>query len=78
MGSVFVMVRTLIVQKGKKMDDIVRSLNYTLDCSSQRLKWYMDTGNERYLTDCEMYLRVANIYMTEINKGKKHEDCCNI
>jgi hypothetical protein len=73
MGSVFVMVRALMMQKGKKMDDIVRSLNYTLDCSSQRLKWYMDTGNEKYLTDCEMYLRVANIYMTEINKGKKDE-----
>ena len=53
------------------MDDIIRSLNYTLDCSSQRLKLYMDTGNGRYLTDCEMYLRVANIYITEINKGKR-------
>jgi hypothetical protein len=70
MGSVFVMVRTLMMQKGKKMEDIIRSLNYTLDCSSQRLKWYMDTGNEKYLTDCEMYLRVANIYMTEITKRK--------
>ena len=55
------------------MEDIIRSLNYTLDCSSQRLKWYMDTGNDKYLTDCEMYLRVANIYVTEINKGKKNE-----
>ena len=59
-----------MMQKGKKMEDIIRSLNYTLDCSSQRLKWYMDTGNEKYLTDCEMYLRVANIYMTEITKRK--------
>jgi hypothetical protein len=25
-----------------------------------------------------MYLRVANIYMEEINKRKKDEDCCNI
>ena len=33
----------------------------------------MDTGNDKYLTDCEMYLSVANIYMTEINKGKKDE-----
>jgi hypothetical protein len=61
------------------MEDIIRSLNYTLDCSSQRLKWYMDTGNERYLTDCEMYLRVANIYMTEINKIRENEttQSCN-
>jgi len=56
------------------MEDIIRSLNYTLDCSNQRLKWYMDTGNEKYLTDCEMYLRVANIYMTEINKGKNESN----
>jgi len=59
------------MQKEVEMDDIIRSLNYTLDCSSQRLKLYMDTGNGRYLTDCEMYLRVANIYITEINKGKR-------
>lgn len=55
------------------MDNIINSLNYTLDCSSQRLRWYIETGDDKYLTDCEMYLRVANIYMTEINKGKKHE-----
>jgi hypothetical protein len=60
------------------MNDIIRSLNYTLDCSNQRLKWYIDTGNERYLTDCEMYLRVANIYMAEINKGKNNESNCSI
>jgi hypothetical protein len=60
------------------MTDILRSLNYTLDCSNQRLKWYIDTGNERYLTDCEMYLRVANIYMAEINKGKNNESNCSI
>jgi hypothetical protein len=68
----------MIIVTDKNREDIIRSLNYTLDCSSQRLKWYMDTGNEKYLTDCWMYLRVANIYMTEINKGKKYEDCCNI
>jgi hypothetical protein len=57
------------------MDNIIRSLNYTLDCSSQRLRWYIETGNEKYLTDCEMYLRVANIYMNDITKDKKYETC---
>lgn len=54
------------------MDDItLRSLNYVLDCSSQRLRWYIETGNEKYLTDCDMYLRVANIYMNEITNSKQ-------
>ena len=57
------------------MEDIIRSLKYTLDCSSQRLNWYTDTGNEKYLTDCETYLRVSNIYMNEINKVKQNETC---
>jgi hypothetical protein len=60
------------------MDNIIRSLNYTLDCSSQRLNWYIKTGNDRYLTDCEMYLRVANIYMNELTKDRHHEVCDSI
>ena len=60
------------MQKGKrKVDETIRALNYTLDCASQRLRWHIETGNDRYMTDCEMYLRVANIYMNELlNKQK--------
>ncbi len=60
-------------------NDIINTLNYTLDCSSQRLRWYIETGNEKYLTDCDMYLRVAHIYMNEITRNKTNEtyQSCN-
>jgi len=53
-----------------EIDSTIRSLNYVLDCSSQRLKWYIESGEERYLTDCKTYLTVANIYMKEISDEK--------
>jgi hypothetical protein len=57
-----------------KMDEIVRALNYTLDCSSQRLRWYIETGDKKYMTDCEMYLRVANIYMGQIDSMEQKNE----
>jgi len=63
------------MQKENNMDNILRSLNYTLDCASQRVRWYTETNENRYLVDCEMYLRVANIYMNELNE-KKNEITC--
>lgn len=46
--------------------DILRSLSYLLDCSNQRLRWYMDTGDDKYMSDCKTYLDAANIYMNDI------------
>ncbi len=57
------------------MDETIRALNYTLDCASQRLRWHIESGYDRYFTECDMYLRVANIYMNEIIKEQKHETC---
>jgi len=55
------------MQKGKDMtDNDLKSLYYCLDCSSQRLQWYIDTKNERYLEDSKNYLKVADIYMKRI------------
>jgi hypothetical protein len=48
------------------MTETIQAYTYTLDCAAQRMKWYKDTGESRYLVDSEMYLRVANIYMKEI------------
>jgi hypothetical protein len=48
------------------MVENIQAYIYTLDCANQRMKWYMDTGESRYLVDSEMYLRVANIYMRDI------------
>ena len=48
------------------MTDTIRSYIYSMECSIQRMKWYMESGESRYLVDSEMYLRVANIYMKEI------------
>lgn len=58
------------MQKESEIDGIIRSLNYVLDCSSQRLRWYIESGEDRYLTDCKTYLTVANIYMKEISNEK--------
>ena len=59
-----------MMQKESEIDGIIRSLNYVLDCSSQRLRWYIESGEDKYLTDCKTYLTVANIYMKEISNEK--------
>ncbi len=48
------------------MIETIQAYIYTMDCAAQRMKWYKDTGESRYLVESEMYLRVANIYMKEI------------
>ena len=53
------------------MDDLISTLNYILDCSTQRLKWYIETGDKRYMDDCKNYLSVANIYMKEVSKEQE-------
>jgi hypothetical protein len=63
-----------MMQKGKAMDEIIKALDYTLDCSSQRLRWYIETGDKKYMTDCEMYLRVANIYMGQIDSMEQKNE----
>ncbi len=62
------------------MIETIQAYIYTLDCANQRMKWYKDTGESRYLVDSEMYLRVANIYMNDIisrdaTERPKYETC---
>lgn len=52
------------------MDEYLNSLNYALDCSSQRLGWFIKTGDEKYMNECREYLGVANIYMKEVSKER--------
>jgi hypothetical protein len=56
------------------MDDIVRALNYVLDCSSQRVKWYIETRDHRHLEESKVYLDVANIYMNQLTKKEPCEN----
>jgi DUF1680 family protein len=44
----------------------INSIIYSLECSLQRMKWYQETGETRYLD-------VANIYMKEITKNESCE-----
>lgn len=48
------------------MDEVIRALNYVLDCSTQRLRLYIESGNNKYMEESKIYLDVANIYMNEI------------
>ena len=50
------------------MDEYLNALNYALDCSSQRLGWFIKTGDEKHMNECKEYLAVANIYMKEVSK----------
>lgn len=52
------------------MSDIIRSLNYVLDCSSKRMMWYIDTGDEKYLKESKIYFDVANFFMRKISEQK--------
>lgn len=55
------------------MSDTIRSLIYVLNCCEQRIKWYDETGESRYLVDSKTYLDVANIYTRELF-SKLHEE----
>jgi hypothetical protein len=48
------------------MSDYIASTKYCLDCANQRLGWYEQSGEERYLEDCKNYLGVAQIYIREL------------
>jgi hypothetical protein len=48
------------------MVETIDAYIYAMNCAAQRMKWYRDTGESKYLVDSEMYLRTANIYMKEI------------
>jgi len=55
------------------LNNYINSIVYSLECSLQRMKWYQETGEIRYLNDTMDYLTVANIYMKEITKDKSME-----
>lgn len=55
------------------MNDYINSIIYSLECSLQRIKWYQETGEARYLEDSQSYIGVANIYMREITKNENCE-----
>jgi hypothetical protein len=58
-----------MMQKGNSnMDEYLNALNYALDCSSQRLGWFIKTGDEKHMNECKEYLSAANIYMKEVSK----------
>lgn len=45
---------------------------YLYECGLNRLKWYKDTGEKRYLDDSKCYMDAANIYMKEITKNENN------
>ena len=47
-------------------EDDLKTLHYCLDCSSDRMRWYIETRNDRYLEDSSNYLKVADIYMKQL------------
>lgn len=57
------------------MDDLIRAINYALDCSSHRLQWYIDTNNQRYMDESKEWADVASIYMNQLILEQKHETC---
>lgn len=52
------------------MNNYPDNIIYALKNSIHRLKWYMETNDSRYLDESIDYLKVANIYMNELNKLK--------
>lgn len=51
-----------------RKDDLIKSMNYCIDCAKMRIQWYMETGTMRYLNEGSDYLSVASLYVKEINK----------
>jgi hypothetical protein len=57
------------------VENFIRSLNYALDCSQHRLRWYSDTGDKKYLDDCKEWLEVVDVYLNQIILEQKSENC---
>ncbi len=58
-----------------RKDDLIKSMNYCIECAKMRIQWYMETGTMRYLNEGSDYLSVANLYVKEINnelRGNYH------
>lgn len=51
----------------QRKDEIIRNINYCINCAKDRIQWYTETGSDRYLVDSSNYLSVANIFMREIS-----------
>lgn len=51
----------------QRKDEIIRNINYCINCAKDRIQWYTETGADRYLVDSSNYLSVANIFMREIS-----------
>ena len=65
------------MQEEIKMSGIIQSYIYSMECSVQRMKWYTETGESRYLVDSETYLRAANVLIKEIeldDSSKSYEE----
>lgn len=65
-----------MMQEKVEINNITRSYIYSMECSVQRMKWYMESGETRHLVDSEMYLRAANVLMKEIcqNDAKNYKE----
>jgi len=57
------------------LNNYINSIVYSLECSLQRMKWYQETGEIRYLNDTMDYLTVANVYIKEITKDMENKIC---
>lgn len=56
------------MQEEVKVDDYITNAIYLFECGMNRLRWYKDTGEKRYLVDSMNYIDAATIYMKEIKK----------
>ena len=56
------------------MDEIIRAINYALDCGKHSLSWYTITGDSQYMDRCKEWNLIANMYMNKLIQDQKHEN----
>lgn len=61
-----------MLQEDVDISHYIRNAIYLYECGVNRLKWYKDTGEKRYLDDSKCYIDSANIYMREITKNENN------
>jgi hypothetical protein len=66
----------LMMQKEKlKMDEIIKSINDSLDNAKTKLTWYAITGDSMYMDQCKEWYNIAGIYMNQLIMEQKYETC---
>lgn len=51
-----------------------QALVYVVEKANDKMKYYVDTKDSKHLDDAIVYIKTANIYITEINKEKKKDN----